>query len=102
MPSSPATKRTTISVTAALGHAIGELLYGDRRGDDDVADDLGRLGGDLLLAQLLAGAAHRGEAAHALVGIAVEGARHRYLAAAARLLPAHQGRRLLDLGAQAA
>ncbi len=89
-------------VGAALGHAVGEFLHGDRLGDDDVAHDLGRFGGDLLLAQLFAGAAHRGEAAHALVGIAVERAGHRHLAAAARLLAAHQRRRLLDLRTQAA
>ncbi len=56
-------------VGAAFRHAVGEFLHGNRLGDDDVANDLGRLGSDLLLTQFLAGPAHRGKAPHALVGV---------------------------------
>ncbi len=55
-------------VGAALGHAVGEFLHGDRLGNDDVADLLGRRAGFLMVALfLLAGAAERGERAGAAV-----------------------------------
>ena len=60
-------------VGAALGHAVGELLDGDRLGHDDVADLLGRRAGLLVGALfLLAGAAQRGERAGAGIALVVE------------------------------
>ena len=92
-------------VGAALGHAVGELLHRDGLGHDDVAHDLDRLLLRLQHALLLAlaGAAHRGEAAHALAVVLVERLGDGELAgAAARLVAAGRCRRLLDVGAQAA
>ena len=55
-------------VGAALGHAVGEVLDGDRFGHDDVADLLLRGTGFLVVALfLLAGAAQRGERAGAVL-----------------------------------
>ena len=71
-------------VDAALGHAVGELLDGDRLGDDHLAHDLlarALLEGAGALA--LAAAADRGERALALA--VVEGVDQRQLAAAAIL-----------------
>src|SRR5204862_53641 len=79
-------------IGAAFRHAVRQLLDRDRLGDRDVAHDL-----DLLflvhpLAFALAGAAHRGKAAHALAGILVQGAGDRQLAGAAALLvPRYRG-----------
>src|SRR5438105_4145851 len=61
-------------IGAALGHAVGQFLDRDRLRDRNVAHDLERL---LLMHAhplALAGAAHRGEAAHALAGVLVESA----------------------------
>ena len=60
-------------VGAALGHAVGELLHGDRFGNDDVADLLGRRPGLHMVALFLfAGAAERGERAGAAVVLVAE------------------------------
>ena len=76
-------------VGAALGHAVGELLDGDRLGDDDVAHLLGGrpglLVGPLLL---LAGAAERGEAAGAAVVLVGQGAGDGELAGVAAVVAA--------------
>ena len=91
-------------VGAALGHAVGELLDGDRLGNDDVADLLGRRAGLHVVALfLLAGAAERGERAGAAVvlvgqarGVTVSLPRWRCVVAAAararRLGPLGRGR----------
>ena len=69
-------------VDAALGHAVGEFLDGDRLGNDDLAHDLlARAGFQRAGALALAAAAHGGERALAF-GI-VEGVDQRQLAAAA-------------------
>ena len=76
-------------VGAALGHAVGELLDGDRLGNDDVADLLGRRAGLLMGALfLLAGAAQRGEAAGAAVVLARKGAGDGELAGVAAVVAA--------------
>ena len=62
-----------IDVGAALGHAVRQLLHGDRLGNDDLAHDLGLFVSPMHpLPLALAGAAHRGEAAHPLASSSVE------------------------------
>ena len=76
-------------VGAALGHAVGEFLHGDRLGDDDVADLLGRRAGLHVVALfLLAGAAERGERAGAAVVLVGKGAGDGELAAMAAIVVA--------------
>jgi hypothetical protein len=80
-------------VGSALGHAIGELLDGDRLGHDDVADLLGLLAGLLMCPLLLfAGAAKRGERTGAGVAFVVERPGDGELAALAAMLVATAGR----------
>ncbi len=81
----------------AGGHAAGQLLHGDHVGDNDLAGDLRLLLTAALapLALALAGAADRGEAAHALDRLVIV-ARHRLdgqttLAALRRALDAADG-----------
>ena len=88
-------------VGAALGHAVGELLDGDRLGDDDVADLLGRRAGLHVVALfLLARAAERGERAGAAVVLVGKGAGDGELAALAVIVAAAaaRARRLGTLG----
>ena len=87
-------------VGAALGHAVGEFLHGDRLGNDDVADLLGRRARLHVVALfLLAGAAERGErtgAAVVLVGrarVTVSLPRWRWSSPRPRLGRAGSGRR---------
>ena len=76
-------------VGAALGHAVGELLDGDRLGDDDVADLLGLRAGLLMGALLLfAGATKRGQRTGAGVALVVESSGDGELAALAAMLVA--------------
>ena len=76
-------------VGAALGHAVGEFLDGDRLGDDDVADLLGRRAGLHVVALfLLAGAAERGERAGAAVVLVGQRAADGELAALAAIVAA--------------
>ena len=76
-------------VGAALGHAVGEFLDGDRFGNDDVADLLGGGPGFLVVALFLfAGAAQRGQAAGAAVVLARQGAGDGQLAALAAIVAA--------------
>ncbi len=91
-------------VGAALGHAVGQFLHRDVLGHHHVAHDLALvlelLQRALLLA--LAVAADRGEAALALALVVVQHLGDGELAgAAARLVAARDGRRLLDLDARA-
>ena len=91
-------------VGGALGHAVGELLDGDRLGHDDVADLLGRRAGLHVGALfLLAGAAQRGERAGAAVVLVRERAGDGELAALAAMSsrPRRRARRLGALGAGA-
>ena len=79
-------------VGAALAHALGELLDGDRFGNVDVAILLGGRAGLLMGALfLLAGAAKRGEAAGAAVVFAGEGAGNGQLAGMAAFVVAAAG-----------
>ena len=80
-------------VGAALGHAVGEFLDGDRLGHDDVADLLGRRAGFHVVALfLLAGAAQRGERAGAAVVLVAERAGDGELAALAMVVAAAAAR----------
>src|SRR5262245_54822550 len=86
-------------IDGALGHAVGELLDGDRLGDHHVAGDLllGRLEAGSLLALALGTAAEGGERAGALL-ILAQGVGHGELAATAIDLGLGDlGRRHLDL-----
>ncbi len=87
-------------VGAALGHALGELLDGDRLGNVDVADLLLRRAGLLMVALFLfAGAAQRGERAGAAVVLVGQGAGDGELAALAVIVAAAaRSRRLGTLG----
>ena len=79
-------------VGAALAHALGELLDGDRLGHVHVADLLGGRTGLLMGALfLLAGAAKRGEAAGAAVVFAGQGAGDGQLAGMAAIVAAAAG-----------
>ena len=92
-------------VGAALGHAVRQFLDRDGLGNDHVAHDLDRLLLALMQPQALAlaGAPHRGEAAHPLAFIVGERAGDGELAgAAAHLVAAHRSGRLFDLGPGAA
>ncbi len=82
-------------IDAALGHAVGQFLHGDRFRDHDLAHDLRLVLAQHALALAFAGAAHRGEAAHALAFL-VGGQRagNGHLAgAAARLVAARRNQR---------
>ena len=87
-------------VGAPLGHAVGELLDGDRLGHDHVADLLDRRAGLHVVALfLLPGAAERGERAGAALVLVGEGAGDGQLAALAMLVAAAvRPRRLGPLG----
>src|SRR5690242_9034381 len=90
------------NVGAALSHAVRQFLDRDRLRDRNVAHDLERL---LLMHAhplALAGAAHRGEAAHALAGVLIESAGDGQFAGAAAVLVApYRGGAPASLGAAA-
>ena len=80
-------------VGAAFGHAVGEILHGDRFRNDDVADLLGRRADLHVVALfLLAGAAERCERAGAAIVLVGQGARDGELAAMALLVAAAAAR----------
>ena len=88
-------------VDAAHGHPVGQFLHGDDVGDDDFTRTVRRVGRSALALFLLAftGAAHRGQRAHPLGGVAV--ADHRldgHAAFAALGLAARAADRLAGVG----